>query len=220
MLSNRFSLWEIKRRVVDATGAADGGLDVKFVSARPATYGVWPPSFALSPDRRHFAFVDSTGSTSPKNNLNLWPLDARASPRHISTNLSFTFTPDGRQLVTIGRECEVVAVDVETAATVSPAFSVVLPNSPPEDPQGRRIALSPDGMKLAISSADRLRVDIWNWRTRRHLYSLPDQEGMITDAPVWSPDSHHLAARYFDGSTVVWNIEAVEQLLAELGLRL
>ena len=79
------------------------------------------------------------------------------------------------------------------------------------------LCLSPDGTKLAITSASSLGVDLWDPKTGRPLYSLPDQEGTVWWL-AWSPDSQRLAVSRSDGDIAVWNLKEVERVLAKLGL--
>jgi WD40 repeat protein len=77
--------------------------------------------------------------------------------------------------------------------------------------------MSPDGSKYARARASALGVDLWDLKTGRLLYSLPDQEGTLWRL-AWSPDSRRLALARSNGDIPIWNLIEVERVLAKLGL--
>ena len=148
----------------------------------------------------------------------IWELDGVAPHRLLTTNNSGAFTPDGHRLLTLGTNREIITLDVATGASVEPPIATQLvdrqgePNIAPPT-----LILSPDGTRLAIVAGDYVIVEIWNWNTRRLLYSLPKQEGRLSGIK-WSPDSQRLAVGHEENATAIWNLKEVEQTLAKLGL--
>jgi WD40 repeat protein len=80
------------------------------------------------------------------------------------------------------------------------------------------ICLSPDGTKLAVSLVSRPGVEIWDPRTGRRLYSLPDDNGSVWWL-AWSADSDKLAVSRSNGDISVWKLPEIERVLAALGLK-
>jgi WD40 repeat protein len=60
-------------------------------------------------------------------------------------------------------------------------------------------------------------VDLWEVKTGRLLYSLPEQNGTVW-WQAWSPDSRHLAISRSTGEIAIWNLPEIERVLARLGL--
>ena len=165
----------------------------------------------FSPDNRHVAFY--------KDGLCLWDLDTNAPPQRVSTDTKSsvqcaTFTPDGRQLLTLNRSREVVTLDVATGNRVSS-----FPTSEAKNAQAfdYMLCLSPDGSKLAISSESERGLDIWDIKTGTRLYSLPEEAGTVYWL-AWSPDSRRVAIARDNGKIAIWDLNTVGQILAKLGL--
>jgi WD40 repeat protein len=127
-----------------------------------------------------------------------------------------SFTSDSRQVLAMDPNRQIVTWDLATGKSVA-AFQV--------EESGRArtgsfivvLCLSPDGSKLALNSPSGLGVDLWDYRTGRLLYSLPDESGRVTGL-AWSSDSRHLAIARNNGAVAIWNLEAVDQILAHIGL--
>jgi serine/threonine protein kinase/WD40 repeat protein len=81
------------------------------------------------------------------------------------------------------------------------------------------IALSPDGSKLACTSPSARNVDLWDFRTRRFLYSLPEEGGTVW-LLAWSPDSQKLAVSRSSGDIAVWNLPGIDRALQQADLEL
>jgi serine/threonine protein kinase/WD40 repeat protein len=168
-------------------------------------------SLVFSPDNRHLAFYDS--------GLYLWDLETEAPPHRVATDTASsvqcaTFTPDGRQLLMMNRNREVVTLDVATGNRVAS-----FPTSASKSAQAfdYMISLCPDGSKLAISSESERGVDIWDYKTAARLYSLPDEPGTVYWL-TWSSDSRRLAIGRDNGKIAIWDLDTVGQTLATLGL--
>jgi WD40 repeat protein len=152
--------------------------------------------------------------------LLVWDIGGTSEPRRLATNLvwstqTVSFTPNGRQLLALNADGVVVTLDVATGAQTASFSTMSAKQSRP--PGLMNLSLSPDGTKLAIISASSLSVDIWDPKTGRILYSLPDQEGTVWSL-AWSPDSQRLAAARSNGDIAIWNLKEVERVLAKLGL--
>jgi WD40 repeat protein len=168
-------------------------------------------SLVFSPDNRRLAYYDG--------GLYLWDSETEASPRRVATDTASsvqcaTFTPDGRQLLMMNRNREVVTLDVATGNKVAS-----FPTGASKGTQAfdYMISLCPDGSKLAISSESERGVDIWDFKTAARLYSLPDEPGTVYWL-AWSSDSRRLAIGRDNGKIALWNLDTVGQILATLGL--
>jgi WD40 repeat protein/predicted Ser/Thr protein kinase len=78
-------------------------------------------------------------------------------------------------------------------------------------------ALSPDGSKAAVANHNGLGVNIYDLTSGRRLYSLPQEPGPVWWL-AWHPDGRHLAVSRSSGDISLWNLSAVEAVLAEVGL--
>ena len=77
------------------------------------------------------------------------------------------------------------------------------------------IAWSPDGMRIASVSDDRL-MHIWDAHTGERLFTLP-RENMQGDGLAWSPDGKLLASAEGDCSVRVWDTTSGEAILTYRG---
>ena len=131
------------------------------------------------------------------------------------------FTPDCRYLLNTDIHRAVATLELITGKEVSRFVTEEL--LPEELADAKRtgyvpgICLSPDGTKLAVSLVSRPGVDIWDPRTGRRLYSLPDDNGSVWWL-AWSADSDKLAVSRSNGDISVWMLQEVERVLAGLGL--
>jgi len=209
--SSEITVWAVEPSTADGSEAG--------LTAKPlrSLRGESCESLIFSPDSRTLAFWDVTHG----GDLLVWDIAGTSEPRRLATNLldtvqSVSFTPDGRQLLALTSDWAVVAVDVSTG-TQTASFSRIDAKQP-RPPWGQaNLCLSPDGTKLAITSVSSLGVDIWDFKTGRILYSLPDQEGTVWWL-AWSPESQRLAVSRSNGDIAVWNLNEVERVLAKLGL--
>jgi len=77
--------------------------------------------------------------------------------------------------------------------------------------------VSPDGSKVAVANHNGRGVNIHDLASGRRLYSLPDDPGSVWWV-AWHPDNRHLAVSRSNGDISLWNLTAVEDLLAKVGL--
>lgn len=205
-------LWEIGHQ---ASGGPVSGL--RMLPLRQAGASAW--NLAFSPDGRWLAYVDRV-----LRGVYLWEFGTQTPPRCLGTNLiggigndqSVSFTPDGRHLRLIDATRSVITVDVETGEQVA-SFSTVNPKRTPFWTDASGICLSPDGGKLAMISASGCGVDIWEPRTGRLLYVLPESDDTVHWL-AWHPDSLRLAITRSNGDIEIWNCAAIEKALSQLAL--
>ncbi len=194
-------IWAIER---SKRNEAKCGLTAKLVK----TFRGAGESLLFAPDSRFLVFNWAS-------NLYLWDFTASQlqllSTQVVSSVGCESFTPDGRQLLTIGTNGEVLTLALPSGKRVF-AFKAVNP----ESNQGI-LCLSPDGCRLAIISDSGLGVDIWNPKTGALVYSLPAERGSVFWL-AWSPDSRRLAIARDNGSIAIWNLDTVGEILMQLGL--
>jgi WD40 repeat protein len=219
--------------------AALGDYGVKVWALKPRTNGAPEPwveptlfrsfggncgGLVFSMDSRYLAFCDAKAD---HHDVNVWDLAGAAQPRTVATNVSSSdqghaFTPDGRYLLDADSHRAVVTFELSTGNEVSRFVTEEL--SPEELAEAKRsgdvpnFCLSPDGTKLAVCPVSRPGVDIWDPKTGRRLYSVPDDNGSVWWL-AWSPDSAKLAVSRSNGDISVWNLPEIERVLASLGLK-
>ncbi len=79
------------------------------------------------------------------------------------------------------------------------------------------ICLSPDGSKVAIISESQTGLDIQVYKTGTRLCSLRDEPGTRYWL-AWSADNRRVAMARDNGGIALWDLDAVGQILAKLGL--
>jgi serine/threonine protein kinase/WD40 repeat protein len=211
-------VWELKPRTNSAAETW----------AEPAPVGSFGKNCGgavFSIDSRFLAFCQTKEDCSE---IHLWDLTGAAQPQVLIANLSsglqaHAFTPDGRYLLNTDRNRTVVTLELTTGNEVSRLATEKL--SPEELVEGKRwgevpsFCLSPDGTKLAVCTVSRCSgVDIWDPRTGRRLYSLPDDSGSVWWL-AWSADGGKLAVSRSNGDISVWKLTEIERILAGIGLK-
>jgi serine/threonine protein kinase/WD40 repeat protein len=165
----------------------------------------------FAPDRRCLEFENNSDHS-----LAVWDFDKSPEP----SNLGFvfpmgvemaSFTPDGH-LAAIDEKGRIVSLEMPTGKEIS-SFQV----RKPSDYISAGISLSPDGTKLGVTSESQRGVNIWEFKTGKLLFSLPDELGTVYWL-AWSPDSRRLAIARDNGNIAIWNLDTVGQILAKLGL--
>lgn len=86
-----------------------------------------------------------------------------------------------------------------------------------EGRESAQLSLHPGGELLAIESASRRAVEIWDLSTQRWLVQLPEQTGVIWRMS-WSPVGERLAISRSDGQVAIWDLKEVRQQLDSIGL--
>jgi WD40 repeat protein len=175
----------------------------------------------FAPDSRSIAF-SSVGLGSKVEYFYLWDFESSSEPKSVGFRgpgavQGCDFTPDGHRLLAIDDDGAVVTTDVGTGEQIS-SFQVW--NSQTMGVAGRStqfLSLSPDGSRLAVSSPSRLGVEIRHPSTGEILYSLREEAGTVFWL-AWSPDSRRIAVSRDNGNIAVWNLDIIDQTLAELGL--
>jgi serine/threonine protein kinase/WD40 repeat protein len=188
----------------------------RLVSAPGEASSPTPISPQFAPDGRSVAFWCLTTNVPSGRAVFVWDFEGSARPRIVAADIPPSepcecFTPDGRSLVTVGTNGVLVAVDV--ASGKQTPFS----HGPQEEPNAPGLCLSPDGSKLAVSTPSRLALSIREAATGKLLISLPPEPGGIFGF-AWSPDSRRLAVSRDNGNIGIWDLDKVNQILAELGL--
>jgi WD40 repeat protein len=153
--------------------------------------------------------------------LYLWDFSHSAEPRPIASRIlglieCERFTPDSRQLLAMDVSGDILTLEVPTGKRIA-AFHA---NEPQFDPLALGIIPSPDGSKIAVTITPPSggAVSILDPKSGRRLYSLPAETGIIYWL-AWSPDSRRLAVARDNGKIAIWDLEAVHQILAQLGLK-
>jgi serine/threonine protein kinase/WD40 repeat protein len=203
-------IWTMER---DESAGGEIRLGAKLEKLYRGDY--WGLTFA--PDGRRAAFAEF----GVMGRLFAWDFLDASGPRVLASDrASYVqcegFSSDGRSVLFLDKNRDVVSLDARGGGRIS-SFQTVWTNSAPQEANGINLCLSPDGAKLALSSPSGRGVDLWDVRTGRLLYTLPEQQGVVWWL-AWSPDSRRLAVSRSDGDTAIWNLDAAESTLSALGL--
>jgi WD40 repeat protein len=159
-----------------------------------------------------------------KRTLCSWEFEQPAQPRPIASGVvgSCTcenFLPDGQRLIAMDTNHDIVVLDAASGQRISSyrtdswrteASQIIdIPGAP----------ASPDGLMIAatVSTALGTGVDILDAKTGNVIYSLPAEAGSIFGV-AWSPESRRLAVSRKDGNIAIWNLQTIDQILAQLHL--
>jgi len=228
---NGVRLWALQR---DEPTNAAWGLSARLVRS----FAEDSMSLVIAPDSQSLAFF------SPSN-LYVWHLDDRAEPHRVALGpaeglqaetatylwhfdwsgeihrvasgvagsaQSLAFSPNDYELLAADGSGAIVILDTRTGKPIR-SFGLG------QQARGRGLALSLslDGSKLALSSMSETAVSICDPNTGELLYTLPQQPGSV-DWLAWGPDSRRMAIAHGNGRIEIWDLEAVSQILAQLGL--
>jgi serine/threonine protein kinase/WD40 repeat protein len=197
--TNGLRVWVIERE-------AKGALEAKLLKS----WAGGAASVAFAPDSRSLAF------TTPDRDLYLWDFESTAQPRRLASRVFGWwqgFTPDGRQSITEDASGDILALEVGTGKRVSTGHLQDLGGNATggqPSPDGTRVALA-----LAAPTGNHL--GIWDTKSGKLLYWLPADSGTAL-CVAWSQDSQRLAVSFDNGNIVIWELETVGQILAQLGL--
>jgi WD40 repeat protein len=173
-------------------------------------------SLVFAPDAPVMAFMDDLHRQAF-----VWDLNGTNHPTRVATNVcwdsqSLAFLPGGRQLLVLDAQRTVRTIEIATGAELAAWSTLDARDSRPPGGQAN-LCLSPDGTKLAVTSASSLGVDIWNPSNGRLLYALPEEAGTVYWLD-WHPDGQRLAVSRSAGDIAVWNLAEIERIVTRLGL--
>jgi len=200
-----------------------GALETQFEAEQLKSFRGDIIDYALAPNGRYLAFVKRKGNG--EHELYQWDLKELAGtkePPLLANNLTgvgaqmVDFTPDSRQILVVDANRFIVTYDVQSGQKLRSS-----PTLKTDDTFNWHVCLmhklSPDGTKLAMGSPSALGVDLWDCKSGRLLYSLPEQDGTVFYF-AWSPDGQRLAVSRSNGDIDIWNIAEIEGVLVDLKL--
>jgi WD40 repeat protein len=153
--------------------------------------------------------------------LYLWEFEGSAQPRRLASRVIGTiecggFTPEGREFTAMNASGDILTVELTTGRLVSSFQAEGL-----QVVSGvREVLPSPDGSKLAVAvrTPSGFCVRLLDLKSGKCFCSLPAESGAIYWL-AWSPDSRRLAVSRDSGKIAIWELEKVQQILAQLGLK-
>jgi WD40 repeat protein len=162
----------------------------------------------LGPDGARVATATGGFYWNGPNVLKIWDAAsgrelAATAGRH-PTLLALAFTPDSRNVASVGLEPGIRFWDVATGKPAGPAL----------EPGAvfRALAYSRDGSLLAAARMDGS-VVVWDAATRRPAWTLPGHSAG-TYAIGFSPDRRRLASAGSDAAVKIWDLENGQELLS------
>jgi WD40 repeat protein len=182
----------------------------------PSNLYLWHFEAAAEPQR---VAIGTAGGVQTGLPIYLWHFDSSVQRHRVTSGIvgrvqSLAFAPDGQELLAADPNGEIAILEVATGKQISS-----LRVRAQSQPGNLALNLSPDGLKLALITATGLGVDLWNPKTGKLLYSLPEESSLVNWL-AWSPDNQRLAVARDDGKIAIWNLQTVREILAQLGLGL
>ena len=162
-------------------------------------------SVAFSPDGERIAAAGGDGT------VKVWNIKVGAAIQALRASTDFiysvTFHPAGKHLAAAGADRKVRVWDLTTGQEVFAGPGYVGAHAG----AAYGVAFSPDGRSLATGFEGV--VNIWDWRNRRLLHTLPADEKMAASVAVaFSRDGRRLASGSWSGSVMIWDAETGECL--------
>ncbi len=205
------------------SGNANSALEVKLIKSWGSGSSV-----LFAPDSGSLAFTSPPQDKEPDQwewkssdrPLYLWDFERSVEPRALAFRIvgmvaGEGFTPDARHLLALDASGDILTLDATTGKRISSFHA----DDPQFTPAAVVVQPSPDGSKLAVGVGSPLRsgVSVLDPSTGKLLYSLPAEPGDVYWL-AWSPDSRRLAVSRDNGNIAIWNLDTVNQVLAQLGL--
>ncbi len=186
--------------------------------------GAWVMDLAFSPDGCCLATAMVERGSTARSFTEVWSVATGTRILRIPNpqpSDAVAFTPDGRALVTAGRDNRVrvwrpTGFDLDRLLAERSTRTA----EPVDDAEGGvrwdenvlaghvkevyDVAVSPDGSRIASASADG-KAMVWDAETGQLVLTLGGHDGRV-DAVAFSPDGQHLATGGYDKSVKLWNI--------------
>jgi len=205
--------WELVPRRAGATGPP---LEARHLFTDP----VYARNLQIHPTGRWIGFEGTVRRDGQEvNGSFIRGLDPRNEPeladRHAWAVQTLSFVDGGRTLLNRDRDRTLRFWDLQSRQVVRTLSTLAAGESASTYVGNFRV--SPDGSKVAVANHNGLGVNIYDLASGRRLYSLPDEMGSIWWL-AWHPDNRRLAMSRSNGDISLWNLTAVEAVLAEAGL--
>ncbi|MBI1177635.1 protein kinase, partial [bacterium] len=210
-------------RVWDTSSLAAGGNDKDVhIGLRVIEKDGWS-SVAMDPAGKWMAYQVPVSQTEPGATVTVRSTELEGRPQIVATNLelnpiqSICFLPKTGDLAYVTRGYRDIVI--LESGTWKPIRKIkTRPEGDTSAWYVANICASPDGSQLANVSTSGLGVDIYDPATGEYRYSLPEEATTIWWL-AWSPDSRHIAVSRANGEISIWNLNEVENQLAQLGLK-
>jgi WD40 repeat protein len=174
-------------------------------------------SLCFSPDGTMLAwdYFGGAAHISEENKVRLVEVGTW-SPRRLDIRTLYglqavSFSPDGKQLITVSPRNEIEHWDLAAAKRVTIYGASELQEGAV---LSTKTALTADGKYLAVGNKF---VTVWDTAKQKLLLRLPAEHSPVWSL-AWSPNGNELAIGSSDGSAAVWHIPRIREQLAQIGL--
>lgn len=146
--------------------------------------------------------------------LNWWDAagGAKAFQGHRTPIQALTFLPDGKSLVTMGHDRDLIWWDAETGAEQRRLGSIETDASFSPGLHRNDFALAPNGRYVASLSHGRGGIKVWNLKSGKLEWDIPGPRANYKNHIAFSPDSSKIAISGGQDPLRIWDIHAGKEL--------
>jgi WD40 repeat protein len=199
-------IWDLRGRDIDGRGTP---ADIHPLKSQE---GLQCRDIAASTDGSTLVWSDKPAD---REGIHVWRWQSGDAPFRLAAPPmlqgwhGLAISPNGKEIIFVANSGRAEIWNLETQTLVAPIGAEGEFQSP-------HIALTGDGRLLAGLRQSNA-VSVWDLDTNRLLFAFPPERAAIWSL-AWSPDASHLVVGLNDGGLLVWDVNAVNRRLTQLGL--